>query len=132
LFLGKPPRVYPVKGTNKVRIDLYRKDISERLRVPAGSKKGLENLIPGWVEKRNSYIISMLRGLYEAEGSLTISKRSYTYNFQFSNRNKCLLDYVYDKLTCLGYHPERRTYYIRLRRKNEVERFRKLIEYRVY
>jgi len=74
----------------------------------------------------------MLRGLYEAEGSLTISRKSYTYNFQFSNRNKCLLDLVYDKLTYLGYHPERRTYYIRLRRKNEVERFKKLIKYRVY
>jgi len=87
---------------------------------------------PTWIVKNKTYLIGILRGLYEAEGSLSIHKPTYTYNFQFSNRNKSLLDFVQSSLIQLGFHTERREDCVNLRRKKEVEEFRNLIKFRVY
>jgi len=128
----KQPTVSKATKTNSVRISIYQKYISKRIEVPCGSRKDLAIQIPPWITQNKGYLVSILRGLFEAEGSLSIHLKTYTYNFQFSNRNDSLLKFVADSLVILGFHPEIRTYYVRLRRKSEVARFKNLIKFRVY
>lgn len=131
LFKKKPALSHD-NGVNAVRISLYQKKISKRLNVPVGNRTKLDIIIPSWIWKNNKYLISLLRGLFEAEGSLSIHIPTGTYNFQFKNQNKSLLRIVLRGLKLLGYHPEIRINSIRLRKKMEVESFRKLIRFRVY
>ena len=131
LFKKKPALSHD-KDANAVRISLYQKKISKRLNVPVGNRSKLDIIIPSWIWKNKKYLISFLRGLFEAEGSLSVHIPTGTYNFQFKNQNKSLLKIVLRGLKLLGYHPEIRINSIRLRKKMEVESFRKLICFRVY
>lgn len=131
-IFNKKPTLSHVKGANAVRISLYQKKISDRLGIPTGNRSRLNLKIASWIWKNKKYLISLLRGLFEAEGSLSIHIPTGTYNFQFKNQNKSLLKIVLRSLKLLGYHPEIRINSIRLRKKIEVESFRKLIHFRVY
>lgn len=117
-------------NNNCVRISLYQRQISKRLSIPTGSKKYLNNLVPDWITKNRKYIIACLKGLFEAEASFSVHLPTYTYNFQFANRNRNLLNFVKTGLKILGYHPETRKTAIRLRKKNEVYLFKDLIKFR--
>lgn len=121
-----------IQKTNRncIRISLYQRDISKRLLIPSGSRRNLDNLIPGWIRQDKKYIVACLKGLFEAEASLSIHLPTYTYNFQFTNCNQSLLDFVKTSLENLGYHPEIRRTAIRLRKKYEVLSFKKLIKFR--
>jgi hypothetical protein len=77
-------------------------------------------------------LISAIKGLFEAEGSFSIHKKTYTYNFGFSNVNVSLLDEVEKALKILGFHPERRTNAVRLRKKKETLEFQRTIGFREY
>lgn len=131
-LFNKKPYVYKVKGSNAVRISLYQKKISERLKIPTGSRHNVKISVPIWIWKHKEFIISFLRGLFESEGSLSIHLPTYTYNFAFSNRNQSLLIIVTKSLKLLGFHPEVRNYAIRLRKRAEVFDFKNLIKFREY
>jgi len=131
-LFNKKPTVSKVWNANNVRISLYQKNISMRLEVPSGNRNNYKFKIPDWILKNNNYLISLLRGLYEAEGSLSIHAKTYTYNFQFRNVNQNLLKAVENGLRILGYHPEVRKDAIRLRKKIEVAKFKELIKFRIY
>lgn len=128
----KDPTVEKVKNVNNVRIHLYQKYISKRLGIPSGNRKELDFKAPQWIVDDKDCLIGFLRGLFEAEGSLSIHLPTCTYNFQFCNYNPSLLSAVENGLISLGYHPEVRKKYIRLRKKAEVASFRDLIKFRVY
>lgn len=128
----KEPGLYFPKTSASVYLNLYQKNLDQRLQIPPGPKKKLNLKFPKWVWQKKQFIIATLKGLFEAEGSLSIHKKSYTYNLSFSNYNKGLLDAVEKALKLLNFHPERRVNAIRLRRKNEVERFIELIKFRTY
>lgn len=129
---GKRPSTSKVSNANNIRIRLYQKMISKRIGIPAGDRSRLNIKIPAWIWRDEQHLVRLLRGLFEAEGSLSIHKPTYTYNFQFSNKNQSLLKNVAKGLKLLGYHPEIRLTSIRLRKKAEVEKFRKLIRFRNY
>lgn len=131
-LFGKKATVSRVHGSRATRIGLYQKYISERLDIPCGDKRNLEYKLPYWISSHRANLIGWLRGLYEAEGSLSIHKPTYTYNFQFSNKNKGLLDLVQESLETLAFHPERRINSVRLRKKEEVANFKELIRFRQY
>ncbi|MBI1974912.1 MAG: hypothetical protein HYS57_00965 [Parcubacteria group bacterium] len=131
-IFNKKPRVYQVPGKNNVRIRIYQNMISERLGVPCGNRGRIQILTPRWIKSKEQYLLRFLRGLFEAEGSLSIHLPTYTYNFAFSNRNPNLLEIVQSSLIKLGFHPEVRYDAVRLRRRQEVENFRKLIKFREY
>jgi hypothetical protein len=121
-----------VRNSNCMRVWVYQKMISSRLEIPTGNR-GMSTLgIPGWIWKSKTYIIFCLKGLFEAEGSLSIHLPTYTYNFGFSNKNQKLLDDVEMALRILGFNPEVRSDKIRLRKKEEVFLFKKLINFRKY
>lgn len=128
----KKPHSAKVHGENAIRISLYQKRISERLGIPLGSRKGLQFRTPSWISKNRGFLVKFLRGLFEAEGSLSIHRPTYTYNLQFSNRNQSLLNAVKDGLTILGFNPETRPDSVRLRKKAEVENFLKISRFRMY
>ena len=128
----KRPWVKPRKHTNAIDISIYRCGLSDKLGIPAGARKDLKVKIPQWIWGNNKFLISCLRGLYEAEASLNIHLATYTYNFSFSNKNQSLLDEVEKGLIHFGLHPERRKDAVRLRRKHEVENFKNLISFRKY
>lgn len=131
-LFNKKPSVKKVTISNAVRIGFYQKEISTRLAIPAGSRKKLNYIVPQWIKQNDDYLIAFLRGLFEAEGSLSIHIHTGTYNFQFKNQNQSLLDAVKNGLVKLGFHPEIRSNSIRLRRKLEVGSFKNLIKFRQY
>jgi len=130
IFSKKPKINKPYGGC--VRIRLYEKNISKRLNFPTGSRKNQNTKIPFWILKNRDYLIRYLRGLYEAEGSFSVHKPTYTYKFLFSNRNKSLLHNVYQALKMLGFHPHKSEYRIQISKREEVYRIKDLIKFRQY
>ena len=128
----KKPNPCKITGVNCVRLSLYQKDISKRLYIPTGDRSKDTIGVPYWIFKQNEFIIGCLKGLFEAEGSLSIHEPTCTYNFQFSNKSPKLLEYVRESLVFLGFHPEVRCNGIRLRKKKEVALFKSLISFRKY
>jgi len=128
----KEPNTHKRKSSNCLDIKLYQKCLSERLEIPLGNRGKVAIQLPEWIYENDSYLIACLKGLFEAEGSLSIHKPTYTYNFQFSDRNVNLLNEVESALIKLGFHPERRINAVRLRKKKEVFKFKKLITFRKY
>ncbi|MEK7506741.1 MAG: hypothetical protein AAB585_01500 [Patescibacteria group bacterium] len=128
----KSPNVRKVKGSACYTVTLYQNSISNRLGIPNGNRNKSKFEIPEWITADKKYLCNFMRGMFEAEGSLSIHLPTCTYNFQFANRNKSLLKSVRKSLELLGYHPEVRPVAVRLRKKAEVESFRQLIKFRMY
>ena len=118
--------------TNCVKIRIYEKYIAKRLEVPTGNRRYSKQGIPGWIWKKRSFLINCLRGLYEAEASLSVHLPTCTYNFAFHNTSERLLRDVYMVLVKLGLHPEVRPVAIRIRRKDEVKYLCNLLSFRKY
>lgn len=131
-LFAKEPGIFKMKNVQAVRITLYQKYISQRLSIPTGNRSKLKIQIPAWIHKDKLYLVRFLKGLYEAEASLSIHLPTCTYNFSFANRNVSLLDEVEKGLVILGFHPRKRTTAVELRKKEEVRRFEKLISFRKY
>jgi len=129
-IFNKKPATYQ-KG-NCVWLRIYQKNLSKRLNIPSGNKGKRQMITARWIYAANKPLIAYLRGLFEAEGSLSIHLPTCTYNFQFSNRNPFLLKEVSQILKKLGFHPECRKYTTRLRKRGEVLDFKKLISFRKY
>jgi hypothetical protein len=131
-IFNKEPHLYFPETSNCAVLGIYRKGLSNCLGVPIGSRKNLEIRLPNWIMQDNKYLTNCLRGLFEAEGSFSIHKPTYTYNFQFSNKNFSLLNEVESALVRLGFQPERRENSVRLRKKKEVFEFKNLINFRKF
>lgn len=129
---SKTPSVYKRKIANCVNVTIYQNNLSNRLGIPIGARKYKTITIPNWISNKKPELISFIKGLYEAEASFSVHKATYTYNLSFSNLNVSILDYVESKLKTLGFHSERRSYAVRIRRKNEVYKFMDLISFRRY
>jgi len=132
LFKKKPYQGWHSGGSNCIRIRIYQKNISKRLRIPCGDRGGLKINTPGWIVKNKEYLKRYLRGLYEAEGSFCVHKPTCTYKFLFSNRNEYLKQNVYKALRILGFHPHEGKYQIQISRKEEVYKAKELIKFRKY
>ncbi|HCJ52170.1 MAG TPA: hypothetical protein DHV25_00415 [Candidatus Kerfeldbacteria bacterium] len=82
--------------------------------------------------KSRPYIIRYLRGLYEAEGSYSVHKQTYTYKFVFSNTNQSLLKNVVELLKMLELSPHHDSLRVQISKKDQVARAIKLLEFRKY
>lgn len=131
-IFNKKPSAYKRNSANCMNITIYQQNLSKRLSIPTGARKNLDIKLPTWVWKDKKMLISAIKGLFEAEGFFSIHKSSYTYNFGFSNVNTPLLNEVEKALKRLGFHPERRINAVRLRKKDEVFVFQRLIRFRKY
>lgn len=128
----KKPTIMKAKYANALRLSIYQKHIADRLEIPTGDRSKLHIKIPRWIWNSNQYVIKLLKGFFEAEGSLSIHLPTCTYNFQFKNNNTSLLSIVKRGLVLLGFHPEIRINSIRLRKRAEVENFKNIIQFRKY
>lgn len=129
---NKNPTVRKVKNSECFTVGIYQNHISSRLGIPTGDRSQLNFKIPKWIHENKILLTNFLKGLFEAEGSLSIHLPTSTYNFAFTNKNESLLKIVEKSLKLLGYHPEVRPVAIRLRKRAEVESFKQLISFRVY
>ena len=132
LFGKKPYVVRSGERKSCMRIRIYQRDISKRLDIPAGNRSTCVINIPSWVRQRRPFLIRYLRGLYEAEGSFSVHRPTFTFKFLFSNRNPSLLNAVMEGLGVLGFHPHRSRDKVQLSRKDEVYRCMKLLRFRNY
>jgi hypothetical protein len=128
----KKPYVYKQSNQNCTRISLYEKKISTRLGIPSGSRKNIAIVVPSWITNKKSHIIRYLRGLYEAEGSYSIHKPTYTYKFVFSNTNQALLKNVRKLLKVLGFSSHSDSLRVQISKRNEVMKAVKLLQFRKY
>lgn len=131
-IVHKEPYVYKVTDEECVRISLYQKEISSRLGVPTGARKEQAYELPEWIRENERYQLRLLRGLYEAEGSLSFHPPTYTHKLIFTNYNISLLDLVFELVKDLGFHPHRTKNRVQLSRKGEVQNLVNLLEFRDY
>jgi DNA-binding transcriptional regulator WhiA len=131
-IFNKKPSVAKLSYANCIRIRLYEKNISKRLSIPSGNRGSLNITIPRWILRNKKYVVRYLRGLYEAEGSFCIHKPTYTYKLFFSNKNKSLLDNVYNSLKSLGFHPHLSKDQVQISKKIEVYECKYLVRFRQY
>ena len=129
---GKQPKVANRKSSDGVNITFYEKNISKRLNIPTGSRAQYEFTLPPWIERSKKYKIRFLRGLYEAEGSLSHSPATYTHKFIFANMNKYLLDLVARLVRELGFTVYVSAKQVQVSRKAEVQKLSDLIQFRHY
>ncbi len=128
----KKTYVYKQSGQNCTRISLYQKCISERLGVPTGARGALSITVPEWILENRKYVVRYLRGLYEAEGSLSHHEPTSTHKLSFSNLNASMLENVYTLMVLLGFHPHRDAERVQLSRKEEVRQAVELLQFRKY
>jgi DNA-binding transcriptional regulator WhiA len=128
----KKPAVKKRNIEEAINITIYEKNISKRLGLPTGARKSIPLPLPRWISSNNAYTIRYLRGLYEAEGSISFHPKTYTHKFQFANTHDSLLDNVFNSLVRLGFHPHRSKKQIQISRKEEVQNLKNLLEFRVY
>lgn len=129
---NKNPSCLKRTNSNCLDLVLYQKNLSKRLNIVKGARKLKIIKIPAWIKKNKEFLLQLLKGLFEAEGSLSIHLKTCTYNFSFTNKNVSLLDFMEKELKKLNFHPERRPFAVRLRRKKEVAQFKQLINFRQY
>lgn len=131
-ILDKKPAIAKRGSTNCTMITIYQKNISKRLRIPSGARKNHHLPIPRWISRNKKFIIRYLRGLFEAEGSYCIHKPTSTHKLIFYNSNNSLLTNVHTLLVRFGFHVNRSGNKVQVSRKEEVEKLRKLLQYRYY
>lgn len=129
---NQKPSVRKRKDSNAVDIRIYQKFISKRLGIPSGAKQHLFHVVPQWVLADKKYVVRYLRGLYEAEGSVSYHKPTYTHKFNFSNSNQSLLKNVYQLMSQLGFRVNLNKTRVQISRKSEVEMAAKLLRFRKY
>lgn len=132
MVFEKHPKIARRKESNGVNVTLYEKNIAQRLNIPAGSRARYEFLLPGWIERSRRYKIRFLRGLYEAEGSISHHPATYTHKFIFSNANPHLLELVARLVRELGFTVSVSAKKTQVSRKDEVQKLSDLIEFRHY
>lgn len=128
----KQPKIARRRSSNGVNITMYEKNISKRLALPTGSRARYQFILPDWIEKREAYKIRFLRGLYEAEGSISHSPATYTHKFQFGNTNPHLLSPVARLVAELGFTQNTYKNKVQVSRGEEVQKLANLLQFRNY
>lgn len=131
-IFGKQPLCMKSKNSSCVRVSIYEKYISKRLGIAIGNRQKAIFKTPKWILRNKKFLISYLRGLYEAEGSFCTHKPTSTYKFLFRNKNESLLNSVYESMRSLGFHPHRSKYQIQISKKEEVYKAKELLKFRNY
>jgi len=128
----KHPSIRKRKDENAVSVDLYQCKISERLNLPCGNKIKNNVGVPHWVFLNKDYMRRCLKGLFETDGCFHEDIKNYTRCMEFKNNCARLRKDAYNILLKLGFNPQLGTNYVRLARRNEVYRFKELIDFRNY
>ena len=131
IFL-KTPSVIKRKNENATVVCLYQCKISKRLGLPCGNKIKNNVGVPHWILLNRDYMRRCLKGLFETDGCFHEDIKNYTRCMEFKNNCARLRKDAYNILLKLGFNPQLGTNYVRLARRNEVYRFKELIDFRNY
>lgn len=132
IVFAKKPAVAKRTSSNAVTVTIYERKISERLGVPAGSRHALDYKLPRWIERSRRYKIRFLRGLYEAEGSVSHHAPTSTHKMSFANTNPHLQRLVSRLLTELGFTHNIHGTKVQVSRAKEVQNLKDLLQFRNY
>lgn len=101
---NKKPYLYkrPKEGVVYLEISLKNLDLS--LGFPIGDKIKNEVYIPNWIIKKESYLVSCLRGLFDTDGCCYLTGKKYLI-INFTNKNQVLLKTIFKGLKLLGFCP---------------------------
>lgn len=108
-------------------------NLMEGMGMPRGNKieKGIS--IPTWVTNQSEYSRALLRGLIDTDGCVyqdrhRVKGKEYTSTcIAYTSASPELTEFVYDALIGEGYHPTRWGRHVRLRRRNDVASYAKII-----
>lgn len=128
----KEPSVIKRKNENTAVITLYQCKIIRRLDLPAGNKIKNNVGVPSWINIDKKYMVQCLKGLFETDGCFQEDKNNYTQYIELKNNCKKLREDTYKILLELGFTPQFGKNYIRLAKRNEVYKFKDLIDFRNY
>lgn len=128
----KTPSVIKRRNENATVVCLYQCKISKRLDLPCGNKIKNNIGIPSWIFFNEGYMVKCLKGLFETDGCFHEDRDNYTRIIEFKNNCTRLREGVYNSLLRLGFNPQSGHNYVRLARRNEVYKFKELIEFRNY
>ncbi len=126
----KTPKITYRKNENAADISMYQCQIARRLGLPTGDKIKNNVGAPSWIKTNQGLSISCLKGLFETDGCFVVDKPNYTRVMEFKNNCRRLRENVYSMLSKLDYHPQFGGNYVRLARKEEVFKFKNLINFR--
>ena len=128
----KTPSVIKRKNENATVVCLYQCKISKRLKLPYGNKIKNNVGIPAWIFLNKDYIYKCLKGLFETDGCFHEDRQNYTRCIEFKNNCVRLRKDAYNILLRLDFNPQLGHNYVRLAKKDEVYRFKELIDFRNY
>jgi len=128
----KTPSVIKRKNENATVVCLYQCKISKKLGLPCGNRIKNNVGVPYWIFLNKDYMRRCLKGLFETDGCFHEDKDNYTRIIEFKNNCKRLREDVHNSLVRLGFNPQSGSNYIRLARRNEVYKFKELIDFRNY
>jgi hypothetical protein len=128
----KKPSVIKRKNENATVVSLYQCKISARLKLAVGNKIKNNVGILSWITSDKRFMLMCLKGLFETDGCFVEDRGNYTQIIEFKNNCRRLREDVYAILIKFGFNPQQGSNYVRLARKNEVYRFKELIEFRNY
>lgn len=102
--------------------------------IPQGNKITLGVRVPSWIQKKDLYRKSFVRGLFDTDGCVyldthRIGKKVYkNLGMAFANQSLPLLSFFKETLESLGLHPTQKTKFrVFLRRKEDIRRYFDLI-----
>lgn len=128
----KEPSIRMFKKSNCIQLILYQKNISKRLNFPTGQKSLHPVGIPFWIRRNRDFLIKCLKGLFETDGDWVVDKKYGTNVIKFTNIIPKLLNDTYESLLKLGFTAHLGNRRVTISRRQEVEKFVKMIKFRQY
>jgi len=97
--------------------------LGHKVGFPSGRRiNNPENKIPDFIMQENYLLRACIRGLFDAEGSLSI-RHHRAIRLSIYNNSVYLLDSIFSALKKLGFNPIRKSRSVRLNRTVEIKRF---------
>lgn len=129
---NKKPAINKRKNENAIVVSIYQNNISNRLNLPTGNKIRNNIGVPSWIISNKRYLVNCLKGLFETHGCFQEDKKNYAQYIELKNNCKKLREDVYNMLMRIGFNPQFGRNYARLAKRDEVYKFKKLINFRIY
>lgn len=115
-LFGFKPSVYGRKDSKVLIIcgsGIRSIEYFKRIGLKTGDKVKQQVGVPGWIENNRTFRLRCLRGLMDTDGGIFIHKykikgKEYRYKkLSFVNRSVPLLNFVYETLNKLEFHPKK-------------------------
>lgn len=127
---------HQIKKYGVIRLTCSRVEVVDHLQkadVGIGNKVRRQAEVPLWIKHNKAFAQACVRGLVDTDGCVYLDRhrvkgQNYTsLCIAFTNASMPLLDFVFETLESLGFHPTRHKRDVRLRRREEVIQYAKRV-----